>query len=423
MRGGGTVTSSPTGLDRRAFLRGAGAAALPALLAGCTVERAQDDPEPAPVGGGTPAPTASADGEPLRVGVLIPTSGVYTTLGTTMLQGFNLFVDRNPEAFAGRRLETVTTDEGETAQSGVDAAQRLLNAERADLVVGIVSSSVALNVRDLFDGEQVPLIIANAGASVLTGEAASPFVFRTSFSNVQEGSALGQYLYDEVAQRDVFLIGPDYAAGIEHLIGFRTRFEAAGGVVRGELAPPFASTEDYNPFLEEIRAADPSAVFAFFSGGEAIRFVQQYAEAGMKEQIPLLGTPLTDETVLGAQGQAAEGIRTSLHYALDLDNPANLAFVDAYRDAYGEDPTSFAVQAYDAAQLLALTLQSTGGDTSDVGGLVEAMAAAGPIDSPRGSFELDEGHNPVQNFYLRQVEGGRNVYQQDLGVIGNPLSG
>lgn len=418
------MASSPMGLDRRTFLRGAGAAALPALLAGCTIERnrSQEDPEPEPVGAATPEPTASPDGEPLRIGLLVPTSGVYVTLGTTMLQGFNLYVDRNPEAFAGRRLETVTTDEGETAQSGVDAAQRLLNAESADVVVGIVSSSVALNVRDLFDGEGVPLIIANAGASVLTGEAASRFVFRTSFSNVQEGSALGQYLYDEVAQRDVFLIGPDYAAGIEHLIGFRTRFEAAGGVVRGELAPPFASTEDYNPFLEEIRAADPSAVFAFFSGGEAIRFVQQYAAAGMKEQIPLLGTPLTDETVLAAQGQAAEGIRTSLHYALDLDSPTNLDFVDAYREAYGADPTSFSVQAYDAAQLLALTLQSTDGNT-DSGVLVEAMAAVGPIDSPRGSFELDEGHNPVQNFYLRQVEGGRNVYQQDLGVIGNPLEG
>lgn len=418
------MASSPMGLDRRTFLRGAGAAALPALLAGCTIERnrSQEDPEPEPVGAATPEPTASPDGEPLRIGLLVPTSGVYVTLGTTMLQGFNLYVDRNPEAFAGRRLETVTTDEGETAQSGVDAAQRLLNAESADVVVGIVSSSVALNVRDLFDEEGVPLIIANAGASVLTGEAASRFVFRTSFSNVQEGSALGQYLYDEVAQRDVFLIGPDYAAGIEHLIGFRTRFEAAGGVVRGELAPPFASTEDYNPFLEEIRAADPSAVFAFFSGGEAIRFVQQYAAAGMKEQIPLLGTPLTDETVLAAQGQAAEGIRTSLHYALDLDSPTNLDFVDAYREAYGADPTSFSVQAYDAAQLLALTLQSTDGNT-DGGVLVEAMAAVGPIDSPRGSFELDEGHNPVQNFYLRQVEGGRNVYRQDLGVIGNPLEG
>jgi branched-chain amino acid transport system substrate-binding protein len=247
-------------------------------------------------------------------------------------------------------------------------------------------------------------------------------VFRTSFSNVQEGSALGQYMYDEVAQRGVFLIGPDYAAGVEHLIGFRTLYERAGGVVRGEVNPPFTTTQDYTPFLDQIREADPSAVFAFFSGGEAVRFVQQYAQAGLKDSVPLLGTPLTDETVLGAQGEAAEGIRTSLHYAIDLDNPTNQAFVADYRDAYGEDPTSFSVQAYDAAQLLARGLQATSGDTSNVDLLVEALGSVGQIDSPRGPFELDENRNPVQTFYLRRVEGGRNVYQQDLGVIGNPLA-
>jgi branched-chain amino acid transport system substrate-binding protein len=410
-------------MNRRTFLRRAGAAcaaASPLLLAGCT-----GDGEQAGEGGPRQGPAANAaapDGEPLRVGLLMPTSGVYATLGTTMLQGFNLYADANPGAFGGRRLETVTVDEGETAQSGVDAAQRLLGAEGVELVVGVVSSSVALNIRDLFDGQRVPLLIANAGASVLTGEAASPFVFRTSFSNVQEGAALGQYVYDQVAQRNVFLIGPDYAAGVEHLIGFRTTYERAGGVVRGEVNPPFATTQDYTPFLEQIRDAAPDAVFAFFSGGEAVRFVQQYAQAGLKDAVPLLGTPLTDETVLAAQGAAAEGIRTSLHYALDLDNPTNQAFVAAYRGAYGEDPTSFSVQAYDAAQLLALGLQAANGDTSNVDLLVEALGSVGRIDSPRGPFELDGNRNPVQSFYLRRVEGGRNVFQQDLGIIGDPLA-
>lgn len=409
--------------NRRDVLRGALCAAV--ALAGCTRPEGEEptDAEPQAQAQTSPDTSAADGGEPLRVGLLVPTSGVYSTLGTTMLQGFNLFVDANPDAFGGRRLETVTVDEGETAQSGVDAAQRLLNAEGVALVVGIVNSAVALNVRDLFDGQKVPLILANAGASVLTAEAASPYLFRTSFSNVQQGSALGQYMFDEVAQRGVYMIGPDYAAGVEHLIGFRSRFETAGGAVLGELLPPFATTQDYRPFIDEIRERGASAIFAFFSGGEAVRFVQQYAESGLKDTIPLLGTPLTDETVLGAQGPAAEGIRTSLHYALDLDNATNQAFVADYRDTYGQDPTSFSVQAYDAAQLLSLTLQATGGDTSNTDLLVEAMGAVGEIDSPRAPFELDELHNPVQHFYLRQVREGRNVFDRDLGVIGNPLAG
>lgn len=417
-------------LSRRDVFRHAGllgaASSAPWLLAGCTAPEAEEEPDEdgsRAEAESSAGPPASDSGEPLRVGLLMPTSGVYATLGTTMLQGFNLFVDANPDAFGGRRLETVTVDEGETAQSGVDAAQRLLNAERVTLVVGIVSSAVALNVRDLFDGQKVPLLLANAGATVLTGDAASPYVFRTSFSNVQQGSALGQYVHDEVTPRGVYLIGPDYAAGVEHLIGFRSRYEAAGGAVLGELLPPFTTTEDYRPFLNEIRDAGAAAVFAFFSGGEAVRFVQQYAETGLRDSIPLLGTPLTDETVLGAQGAAAEGVRSSLHYALDLDNAANQAFVASYRDAYGTDPTSFSVQAYDAAQLLSLSLQATNGDTSNVDLFVEAMGAVGQIDSPRGPFELDDKHNPVQHFYLRVVQEGRNVFDRDLGVIGDPLAG
>jgi branched-chain amino acid transport system substrate-binding protein len=384
--------------------------------------------DPDEAGSGVQADTgadqaASAEGEPLRVGLLLPTSGVYTVLGTTMLQGFNLFVDANPDAFGGRSLETVVVDEGETAQSGVDAGQRLLNEEGADLVVGIVSSAVALNVRDLFHEQQVPLIIANAGATVLTGEAASPYIFRTSFSNVQEGASVGQYVYDEVAQRGVYLIAPDYAAGAEHLLGFRTTFERAGGAVLGEVFPPFTTTEDYGPFLEDIRGAGASAVFAFFAGSEAVRFVQQYAEAGMKDSTPLLGPGFLTEGVLQPQGAAAEGLRTGLHYATDLDNERNVAFVADYEQAYGAPPDVYAVQAYDAAQLLSLTLEATRGNTSNVDVFVEAMGSVGQIDSPRGPFELDENRNPVQNFYLRRVEGGRNVYDRDLGVIGDPLAG
>ncbi|MPZ88511.1 MAG: ABC transporter substrate-binding protein [Nitriliruptorales bacterium] len=421
-------------LNRRMFLRGAagvlGAVAAPGLLAACTRNDAQSEASPAadPDPGTAPenldfeAPDGGGSADGLRVGLLVPTSGVYTTLGSAMVQGFNLFVGENLDAFGGRRIETVTVDEGETPESGVEAAQRLLNEEQVDLVVGIVSSGVALNVRDLFDQGQVPLIIANAGAGALTGQARSPYLFRTSFSNAQEGYALGQYMYDNVTEQGVYLIGPDYAAGIEHLVGFRKAYEEAGGVVLRESHPAFATTEDYTPFLDEIKEIDAEAVWAFFSGAEAVRFVQQYAEAGLQDDVPLLGTPLTDENWIEAQGDAAEGVRSSLHYALDLDLDRNRQFVSAYQAAYGVMPSSFSVQAYDAAQLLALGLQATEGDTSNMEAFIEAMASIEEIDSPRGAFTLDGNRNPVQSFYLRTVEDGEIVYTEDLGVVADPLN-
>lgn len=422
-------------LGRRAFLRRAGvlttAAASPALLGACTRDTAAGDAgtaaadssptQTAPAATDAASPTPSV-GPPLKVGLLVPTSGVYTLLGVAMRQGFQLYLDANPDAFGGRTIETVEVDEGATTDSGIAAAQRLLNTERVALVVGIVSSAVALAVRDLFDTQRVPLVLANAGANALTGQVASPLIFRTSFSNRQPNFALGQFVHDQVTANGVYLMASDYASGTEQLGGFRQAYEAAGGIVAGERLTPFAQTTDYTPFLAEVAGSGAQALFAFYAGSEAVSFVQQYAESGLAATTPLLGSGfLTDETVLPAQGGAAEGVRTSLHYVADLPNPTNAAFVAAYEDAYGERPTVYSVQAYDAAQLIAAGLQATGGDQA-VDGLLGAMSSA-QIDSPRGAFRLDANRNPVQMYYLREVRGGANVYVQDLITVEDATAG
>jgi branched-chain amino acid transport system substrate-binding protein len=421
------------GLTRRRLLRRAGllgaAASSPAVLSACSgsaVEEGGDTAASEPAGGATTAasPTTAASGggggEPLTVGLLIPLSGVYTVLGESMRQGYQLYLDQNPDAFGGRSIETIEADEGETPDSGVRAAQRLVDEEQVAMVVGIVNSAVALGTRDLFDERQIPLIIANAGANDITGAAASPYIFRVSFSNRQPNYSLGQYMYDEVAQDGVYLIAPDYAAGAEQMAGFREAFEAAGGIIVGESRPPFAQTQDYQPFLAEIRNAGAQAVHSFFSGGEAVTFVQQYQQFGLKESIPLLGSGfLTEGAVLQGQGAAADGIRTSLHYVSDLDNERNTEFVSAFEEAYGGLPDVFALQAYDAAKLLDQGLQETEGNTEDIETFVEAMASV-EIDSPRGAFRLDENRNPIQMFYLREVRDGQNYYVQDLIEVGPP---
>jgi len=425
------VAGAIAGLHRRAFLRRAGllgaAAASPALLAACSgsaVDEGGDSAASTSAStGGAASETAAGDdsppasvraGEALRVGLLVPTSGVYSLLGESMRSGFQLYLDTNPDAFGGRSIETVEVDEGETPDTGVRGAQRLVTEEEVAVVIGIVNSAAALGARDLFDESQIPLIIANAGANDITGAAASPYIFRVSFSNRQPNFALGQFMFDEVAQEGVFLIAPDYAAGTEQMAGFREAYEAAGGTIVGQVAPPFAQTQDYQPFLAEIQNAGAQAVHAFFSGGEAVTFVQQYSQFGLGGTIPLLGSGfLTEGAVLQGQGAAANGIRTSLHYVSDLDNPRNAEFVEAYQAAYDALPDVFAVQAYDAAQLLDLGLQETEGDTSDIDAFVEAMASV-EIDSPRGAFRLDANRNPVQTFYLREVVDGANTYVQDL---------
>jgi branched-chain amino acid transport system substrate-binding protein len=399
--------------------------AAPGLFAACTdPDRPRDAAvrkSPGHSRGALGDGVADRKWEALRVGLLAPMSGVYALLGNQIRQGFQLYLDEREGVFGGRPVTTVDADEGEQADTGVRSALRLLNQDHVDVVVGIVSSAVALGVRDLFHQQRVPLVIANAGANALTGQSWSPYIFRTSFSNRQPDFALGHYVFENVTSDGVFLIAPDYTAGREHLDGFREAYEAAGGMVLGDALPPFARTRDYSPYLDRIRASGAQAVIAFFNGGEAVSFVRQYHQYRLHDELPLLGAGhLTDETILPAQGETASGIRTSLHYALDLRHQRNQSFVAAYEAAHAQAPTVHAVQAYDAAQLLDRSVSELEGDTSDADRMVEAMEGVGEIDSPRGTFTLDRNHNPVQYFYLREVIDGTNTYRQDLVRVADP---
>jgi branched-chain amino acid transport system substrate-binding protein len=151
--------------------------------------------------------------------------------------------------------------------------------------------------------------------------------------------------------------------------------------------------------------------------------VKQYADFGLKDSLPLYGSGfLTEGGVLAGQGAAAVGVQTSLHYSTEIDNAANKEFVAAYQDAYDALPTVYAVQAYDAANVLARALEKSG----DLSGkaITEALGGLGTIDdSPRGPWSFN-GQTPEQTIYLREVtdQGGTllNSVVTDLGVHAQP---
>ena len=360
--------------------------------------------------------------ETVRVGLVIPQAGVYTPLGEDMQQGWQLWLDQNNGTMGDYEVETVIADEGESPDTGVPAVQRLLTEGNVDALVGIVNSATALGVADAVTEAETPLIVANAGAEAITKDAASPYVWRSSFTNAQVAAAMGEHLAAE-GVGPVYVMAPDYAAGQEVVAGFTEAFESAGGTVAGQALTPFGSTQDFQPFLSGIQSSGAEAVFVFYAGGEAVSFVQQYAQFGLKDSTPLYGSGfLTEGSVLDAQGEAAVGVRTTLHYSTEIDNEANTEFVQAYQQAYDELPTTYAVQAYDAANVLARALQ----DAGDLSGpaITEALGGLGEIeDSPRGPWSFTN-QTPEQSIYLREVvqEDGAllNSVVTDLGVMPQP---
>jgi branched-chain amino acid transport system substrate-binding protein len=197
-----------------------------------------------------------------------------------------------------------------------------------------------------------------------------------------------------------------YAAGEESVGGFKEGFTAAGGTILKELWLPFPNVE-FQPLLTEIAALKPDVVYSFFAGGGAVKLVKDYAAAGLKDKIPLVGPGFLTDGTLPAQGEAAQGLETTLHYGDALDLPKNNAFRAAYKKASGRDADVYAVQGYDTGQLLTIGLAAVNGDTGARDDLIRAMEAA-QIDSPRGKFTLSKAHNPIQDIYLRKVVGLEN---------------
>jgi branched-chain amino acid transport system substrate-binding protein len=308
---------------------------------------------------------------------------------------------------AGRPFEVLKQDSQVNPRVGVQVTRKFIQQDHVDFIIGPVASHVAIAMSKAAIDSETFMIIANAGADQLTRELCSPYIFRTSFSNWQPNWPMGQWMAKKEGIRKVALLAPNYAAGKDMMEAFKEGFLPAGGEVTSEQYPALGES-DFQPYLSAITQGSPQAVFVFFSGADAVKFVQQYAQAGLNRTLPLYSAGfLVENDVLPAQGDAALGIKNSLHWADTLDNPTNKRFLGAYEKRFGVKPSTFAMQGYDTGQLLIAALKATGGDTQDKARMRRALETA-RIESPRGPFRLSAAHNPIQNIYVRQVVKGPN---------------
>ena len=351
------------------------------------------------------APAVAQTVPKLKVGLMLPATGTFASLGTAIENGFKLLVAENGGKLAGREIEFVKVDDESDPSKATDNVNKLIKRDNVDVLVGTVHSGVAMAMAKVAKDTGTLLIVPNAGADAVTGAMCAPNIFRSSFSNWQPGYAMGEVLAKKGLQK-VVTITWKYAAGDESVKGFKEAFEKGGGKVIKELSLPFPNVE-FQALLTEIAATKPDAVYTFFAGGGAVKFVKDYAAAGLKKSVPLYSAGFLTDGTLDALGADAEGLLTALHYADSLATPRDNAFRLSYAKTYKLQPDVYAVQGYDAAQMLAVGLNAVKGDVSKKAEFAAALRKTS-IDSPRGKFTLSNGHNPVQDFYLRQVVGKEN---------------
>lgn len=285
------------------------------------------------------APGASAQ-DRIRIGVLTPNTGPFAVIGEDVRNGFQLYFDQTGGKAGGAQIEVIYEDSQAKPDVGLTKAKKLVESDGVAFISGIVSSSVAYAVRDYMVQKEVPLIVSVASADGLTQELAAPNVFRTNGSGSQNSHPFGKWLADKGYKR-VIIVAPGYAMGFEQTGGIARTFTEAGSQVVQTLYPPLG-TPDFAPFLTSMKVDEADAVVAVFAGSDAIKFVKQYEEYGLKEALPLVGTSLlTDDLILEQQGDAALGIITASHYSSEVDTPANAEFVAAYREKFGRVPNFY----------------------------------------------------------------------------------
>jgi branched-chain amino acid transport system substrate-binding protein len=358
---------------------------------------------------------------PVKVGLMLPATGTFANLGTMIENGFKLYVSEQGGKLAGRDIQYFKVDDESDPSKAADNVNKLIKRDQVDVLVGTVHSGVALGMAKVAKETGTLLIVPNAGANAITGAMCAKNIFRSSFSSWQSGYAMGK-VAAERGHKKIVTITWNYAFGNESVQAFTEGFEKAGGKVTQSLTLPFPNVE-FQALLTQIAAQKPDAVYAFFAGGGAVKFVKDYAAAGLGKTMPLYGPGFLTDGTLEAQGDAAQGLFTTLHYADNLNTPRDNAFRLSFAKAYKVNADVYAVQGYDAAQMLAAGLKTANGDIKNQDKVIAGMAAA-QIDSPRGKFTLSASHNPIQDIYLRQVKARNNeIKTVAIKALADPAKG
>jgi branched-chain amino acid transport system substrate-binding protein len=336
---------------------------------------------------------------------LLPYTGTFAQLGVAIENGFRMAIDEQGGKLGGREIEFFKVDDESNPAKGVENAQRLVQRDKVDVLVGTVHSGVQMGIHRVARESGVLNIIPNAGVHIATRAQCAPNVFRASFTNSQPTLGLGKAMVDRGHKKAVWITW-SYAAGDEAFEGFEQSYTAAGGTIVKKLGLAFPNVE-FQALLTEIASIKPDAVACFFAGGGAAKFIRDYAAAGLNKTIPLYGSGFLTEGVLQAAGEAANGILTTLHYSDSLDTPRNKQFRLNYAKSFKLQPDVYAVQGYDSGLLLIQGMNAVKGDVANKQALYAAMQKA-TINSPRGTWKMSAANNPIQDIYLRKVEAMEN---------------
>ena len=333
----------------------------------------------------------------VKVGMITTLSGGGAGLGIDVRDGFMLAIAQS----GNENIEVIVEDDQQKPDVAVQLADKMIQSEKVDVLTGIIWSNLAMAVVPGALAQDKFYLSPNAGPSALAGRGCHPNYFNVAWQNDNLHEAAGAYA-NNAGYDNSFILAPNYPAGQDALTGYKRFYD---GELAGELFTELGQT-DYASEIAQIRASGADSVFFFLPGGMGISFLKQYADSGV--DIPVVGPAFSfDQGILQAVGDAALGVVNTSQWNKDLDNPANVAFVESFQAEYGRLPSLYASQGFDTANLLLSAIAVA--DVNDTEAFRAALQAA-DFESTRGSFAFGPNNHPIQNIYVREVIKEGDIY-------------
>ena len=363
--------------------------------------------------------------EPVKVGLILTMSGPFASSGEIMANAAKLFLATEGRKLLGEQsVELIIRDDGGTnPETAKRLVQELVTRDRVQYLGGFQWTPNANAVGPLLNQAKVPCVLMNASGVSTTR--LSTYLARTAFTHWQINLPLGRWAAETKGYRRAYVLVTDFAPGQDAEAAFTKGFTEKGGEIVAAVKMPIQSP-NFVPFLLRAKDAKPDVVFAFHPGGvQTSAFMKAYAEAGLKEAgIQLIGPgDLTSDEELPNIGRAALGVITAGQYSLIGDRPANRAFVEAWKAAYGFSPVRpnyMAAGAFDGMHAICTAIAATGGK-ADAAAAMRAISTFRSDTSPRGPISIDpETRDIVQNVYIREVRSvGDEIGNVEIETIPN----
>ena len=362
----------------------------------------------------------TAQAQTVKVGVVVPFSGANADLGHQMDKAFDLYIKLHAKDIAPYKVELVKRDEGPpTGAVAKTVTTELITNDKVQILTGYSFSPSAIALAPVVTQAKVPMLISNAGTAWITN--LSPYIVRLSFSMWHPAFPMGSYAFNKIHCKTVAMAYTDFPPGKDSTEAFKTGFEKVGGKIVDSI--PMGSpvqVPDFTPFFQKIKDEHPDCMYVLIpSGAHAAGVMKAYGELGMRKAgVKLIGPmDLVPDNKLQDMGDAAIGTIVMGHYARDLNNPQNKAFVAEWHKAYGPDsyPDFMSAAAWDCMHAIFDTVKKLKGNFSDGAKVVDALKGWS-TNGPRGHVMIDPATRDIV-----EDEHAMEIYRKPDGKLGEKI--